>query len=56
MGEYRWWTVTAWKDTSVVGVKLGPLTVFTYRWLDDRRRIAATVLGGRERILYGGPL
>lgn len=49
---YRWWTVRAGRDYA----KLGPVTLCWYRWFDDRMRVGVTVLGGRERILWGGPL
>ena len=28
---YRWWTVFGWRTPDAIGVKLGPLTVTTYR-------------------------
>ncbi len=48
---YRWWTVNAWRW----GLKLGPLSVFAYRWFDGRLRISVTVLCGREHILASLP-
>lgn len=56
---YRWWAIKAWhgndRDTGS-GIKLGPITLFSYRWFDDRLRVSMTVAGGRERIIFGGPL
>lgn len=42
---YRWWTVKAFRDKSIqaYGLKLGPVTVYTYRW-DGRRHYYAGVL------------
>ena len=52
MAGYRRWTVMAgwW------GVKLGPVTLFGYRWLDGRLRVSLSVLNEREIMLWGKPL
>ena len=47
---YRWWTVKVWRW----GVKLGPVSVFAYRWLDMESRLSATFLCGREVVLFRG--
>lgn len=49
---YRWWTVKVWKW----GVKLGPVSIFGYRWFDQRVRIGLCAFSNAEIILWGGPL
>ena len=49
---YRWYTVSAGREH----VKIGPVSVFWYRWFDRRVRVGVSVLFGPERILFGGPL
>ena len=53
---YRWWTFGGGRDTWGWWLKLGPVTVDSYRWLDRRLRMSVTVLCRREFILWGGPL
>ncbi len=53
---YRWWTVKAWWGREYKGIKLGPVTVFTYIWFDGRTRLSMTTFGHNERILFGGRL
>jgi hypothetical protein len=60
---YRWWTVKVfWKrdhDIAVdSGIKLGPVTLFWYRWSDGRLRVSLSTAWtfGQEHIVYGGPL
>lgn len=50
------WRVWAWCDRSDRGIKLGPLTIFAYLWIDKRWRIAYCWRAGMERIVFGGPL
>ncbi len=55
VSTYRWWTVgggfrpDAW-------LKLGPLTITSYRWSDDRLRVSWLWLGVKEHMIWGGPL
>lgn len=60
MSNYRWWTCSSFLfgplDSTPHGIKVGPLTVFTYRWCDGRWRLSWTFLGGREHIVLGGEL
>lgn len=53
---YRWWTLKLWRGPHHVGVKLGPLSVFGYRWLDVRWRLSWTWRCGDEHVIAGGPL
>ena len=61
---YRWWTIGAgvhefnWRWTLGPNwwVKVGPLTLFTYPWLDGRRRWSWTWCAGDEHIVVGGHL
>ena len=36
--HYKWWTVWAWRDDRTVGVKFGPLSVWTHRHRRSLRR------------------
>ena len=52
--EYRWWTVTAWREpragiTGTWGLKLGPLTIYGYRAVPT---VCWTWFCGRERVAY----
>ena len=38
--HYRWWTVRLFRDC----VKLGPVSLTWYRWVDDRWRLEACLL------------
>jgi len=54
---YRWWTVKAWREEYGCGVKLGPVTIVSHRWFDDRIRVSVTTaMSRREHIIFGGPL
>ena len=50
VGFYRWWTVDAWWTPIDIGIKIGPLAVFTYRW-DGHRRLSWTWLCWDEHIV-----
>ena len=48
--HYRWWRVMAWRSGDNVGVKLGPLSVWWYRFYDNERRVSWSWLGGDEHV------
>ncbi len=53
---YRWWTCALWWDEIDCGIKLGPMSIFSYVWLDGRRRVSVAFHCQSEHIMIGGPL
>lgn len=49
LSGYAWWTFSLWQNAGAEGVKLGPLTIYTY-WVKDVEIRAWTWWCGREHV------
>jgi len=45
--HYRWWTWKAWRSSGGTGVKLGPISLWWYRFEHDRAIYVGVGLLGR---------